>query len=1811
MSLSLIRSLGGVCCLPAMLAAAGVVYAGVPQPVIPNQNFNVLNYGAVGDGVTTNTAALQNTINAAHAAGGGVVEIPSGTYLSGPITLASSINLRLDAGALLRMLPFGQYPVTWHTNGNTAYFVASGNFISGQNLSNVEISGAGAMDGQGAPWWPWAYTNGAVRPIMIQLNGCSPEMITGVTLSNSPMFHIAIGSGNDTTVQFVTEQAPASEAPVNPSHNTDACDVSGFNTLVESNHVSVGDDDFTCGGGTADVAISNNVYGNGHGVSIGSYTSPSVSNFVVMNCTFTNTDTGVRIKTDRDRGGFVHEIQYSGLSMTNVMRPILIYCEYTNKTIPSLDSITPAVAAAYPAATITATTPHYRDITLSNITGNAQSGRTAGLVWGLPESAVSNLTLVNVHLQGSKTFGIYDAHQVLIADGSVSVPAGNSEYSFFDSQVTFSNSAPPSGIITLDGATRPGYPNQWSFYQCNAALADTNALALDSAVTLNASLLVISNNLVMSPSNRFDYVLGSAAASVEVRGNLTLDGTNDIIAGPGFTNGVYTLMTYSGQLKGGLPSLGVVPSGFACQMDTNISGEVLLVVGTSTPVPTPGEVINVNMQHGASYTGTAAAPDSGTVWNSVTGGGTVGNLMNSLGQTLTNVSVTLTSSSGSYNFYNDNSSGNPDPLALMSGYIFGATYTVVISNLAPNQPFGLYAYSHGNVDNQTGTITLAPANGGASASTQATGNTADFRDIYLYGQGYDYVALDGLSDGNGNFAFTVVNYLNGFQLVKLTSPQIAGLTNETVEAGGTVTLSPVISGVPAPGFQWFDNGVAMAGQTNGNLTLNNVAYSQNGTVYSLLASNVVGLASNGMTLTVIVPPAISGLYDQSAAVGSTVTMSTAVTGEPAPVSYWQFNGHDLTDGATGHGSTISGSGTSTLVLANAQTGDSGTYTEVAGNMAGSVTNSMTLTVSSGNVAPAVTGPTDQTVVAGSNATFAASVSGLPVPSLQWRQNGINLAGAAQSTLTVSNVSYSQNGYVYSLVATNVAGMVTNSATLNVLVPVSITTSPTNLVVTNSQAAVFSVVASGVPSPHYQWYFDGSPIAGAASAQYILPNASPTNMGSFLVVVSNQVNTVTSSVAMLTVDSTMTIVGLVPENGSVAISPDTPLTLVFNAQPVLKTPGSGKILIYNAANPSVPVDTLDMSQNATLESPFAVNIQPRVIAGDTFNSFPVMIHGNDAVVYPHLDLLTSNQTYFVTVDGTVFTDTNGAYFAGISGSNGWRFSARTRGPLNATNLVVAQDGTGDFATVQGAIDFVPPNNTAPTLIQIRNGIYTEIVEAHGKNNLLLRGQSRAGTVIAYPNNGNVNPNTHLEIVFKDNANDISLDNLTLDDTSGYGASPAEALMIESGARRFIGDNVTIESYQDTMLANQSSSQGYFKDCLVQGSVDFIWGGGNLFFTNSEILWLTQGGEGPNPSPSSSDINSNGFSFVNCTLATSNGITGALVGRTRGITNGNTALIQCLVSPAIGGWSSDALPVGDYRNWYYDCSNLSATAAITLSNAIPLTGTDPDTLAAGNASVWLYGWNPALSPNIIGQPISQSVGAGGQISLSVQATGVPDPQYQWMLDGTNLPNANQPILTVDNAHAGQAGTYSVSVVNSSGEVISSNAQVSVANTAPVLPDSPNVILNAGTVLEATNAAVDPDAPPQVLTYSLQQGPAGASVDPQTGLFTWRPAATQAGSTNIINIVVTDDGTPPLSATNQFQAVVRPVVLPSMKATLTGGGLISILVGGGTLGPDYVVQTSTNLVNWQTLLVSNAPAQPFTFTWPVTGGGPDSFYRVKLSP
>jgi polygalacturonase len=346
------------------------------------------------------------------------VQVPSGTFLSGPITLKSKINLNLASGAILRMLPYGTYP------GSTSFIVAN-------TINNIEISGSGTIDGQGAAWWTAYEANSSVaRPQMILIETCTNVEITGVTLLNSPNVHVSMPyANNQVTISGITITAP-STAP-----NTDGIDPEGQNYLIENCTIDNGDDNIAIGAShTASgyMTIQNCSFGTGHGCSIGSYTTYGLSFVYVNNCTFDGTTSGIRMKSEQGRGGTVQYIYYTGLTMTDVANPIWIDSLYPDDPDPSNPTTDPT-------GSVTSTTPIWKHIGITNLKATGSSN--AGTINGLPEEYVGSIGLTNVQISATTGMKIYYAGPIVFAgDSSVSVSSGNA-VTIYDATV--------SGISTV------------------------------------------------------------------------------------------------------------------------------------------------------------------------------------------------------------------------------------------------------------------------------------------------------------------------------------------------------------------------------------------------------------------------------------------------------------------------------------------------------------------------------------------------------------------------------------------------------------------------------------------------------------------------------------------------------------------------------------------------------------------------------------------------------------------------------------------------------------------------------------------------------------------------------------------------------------------------------------------------------------------------------------------------------------------------------------------------------------------------------------------------------------------------------------------------------------------------------------------------------------------------------------------------------------------------------------------------------------------------------------------------------------------
>ena len=211
------------------------------------------------------------------------------------------------------------------------------------------------------------------------------------------------------------------------------------------------------------------------------------------------------------------------------------------------------------------------------------------------------------------------------------------------------------------------------------------------------------------------------------------------------------------------------------------------------------------------------------------------------------------------------------------------------------------------------------------------------------------------------------------------------------------------------------------------------------------------------------------------------------------------------------------------------------------------------------------------------------------------------------------------------------------------------------------------------------------------------------------------------------------------------------------------------------------------------------------------------------------------------------------------------------------------------------------------------------------------------------------------------------------------------------------------------------------------------------------------------------------------------------------------------------------------------------------------------------------------------------------------------------------ASALMLTASNTVT--SGTTNVTIVATAG-LISHTTTVALTlnavtppNTPPVLAAITNRTVNVGQTIAFTASATDTDQPPQTLTFTLLAGATNATLNSNSGAFSFRPLVTQANSTNSFTLKVSDNGTPIMSATQSFLVMVNPLSAPAVSSVLATGGHFSFSISGQS-GPDYAVETSTNLKQWSNVFVTNSPTLPFVWT-DTNFTVPQRFYRVKLGP
>lgn len=434
------------------------------QPVFKHDTVRITAFGALPDGHTLNTDAIHKAIDAVSKRGGGVVMVPAGLWMTGPIVMKSNINLHLSENATLLFTPDKtQYALTeGFYEGKSA--ARNQSPISGINLENVAVTGKGIVDGNGDVWravhksqltesqWKEKVASGGVlkddgktwypseqfkkastenksmlltpgktpkdfadmkdflRPNLVVFNNCRKVLLEGVTFQNSAAWCIHPLMCQDLTIRNVRVKNPEY------AHNGDGMDIESCkNFLIEGCTLDVGDDAICIKSGkdeegrkrgmpTENGLIRNNIVYNGHGgFVVGSEMSGGARNIFVQNCTFMGTDKGLRFKSVRGRGGVVEKIYAKDIFMKDIAQEAVFFdLFYFVKFATD--------GARDMREVVNEGTPVFRDMHFENIVCNGAS--KAVFIRGLAEMPIRNIVMENMVITADTGIELTDGDNI-------------------------------------------------------------------------------------------------------------------------------------------------------------------------------------------------------------------------------------------------------------------------------------------------------------------------------------------------------------------------------------------------------------------------------------------------------------------------------------------------------------------------------------------------------------------------------------------------------------------------------------------------------------------------------------------------------------------------------------------------------------------------------------------------------------------------------------------------------------------------------------------------------------------------------------------------------------------------------------------------------------------------------------------------------------------------------------------------------------------------------------------------------------------------------------------------------------------------------------------------------------------------------------------------------------------------------------------------------------------------------------------------------------------------------------------------------
>ena len=412
----------------------------------------------------------------------------------------------------------------------------------------------------------------------------------------------------------------------------------------------------------------------------------------------------------------------------------------------------------------------------------------------------------------------------------------------------------------------------------------------------------------------------------------------------------------------------------------------------------------------------------------------------------------------------------------------------------------------------------------------------------------------------------------------------------------------------------------------------------------------------------------------------------------------------------------------------------------------------------------------------------------------------------------------------------------------------------------------------------------------------------------------------------------------PDPSAKVVCVDAPIVIEYSSTPVL---GSSGLIQVLKADGTV-VDRIDMADITTVDILSDGTMIPKGADADAgkiaigndykFNTFmdalhssnyravhytPVRVNGKTLEIKLHNEALSFGETYTVKVDAAV---------AGLTADD---VTFTTKARPSGNTLKVAADGSADFCTVQGALSFASTlGKDNEVTVEIAAGTYQEMLFLRNKNNITLKGASREGVVIAYPNNDSYETGSGASLTSKpsvgasigksggrclflvESCDNLKLEDLTIENTYSIPShkGQAETIYFNSQYRMTI-ENCSLISWQDTFL---TKGKVWVHKSLIAGHVDYIWGYPEAcLFEDCEIRSRAGGYIVQARIPSASYA---GFVFLNCRLTAAEGVSAGTMylARSGGDTSvyDNVVFVNCTMDSVIApaGWFGPSVNSG---------------------------------------------------------------------------------------------------------------------------------------------------------------------------------------------------------------------------------------------------------------------------------------------------------------